>query len=68
MWLLSQRRHLIVHRRGIVDAQYLAKTGDSFRRALSDTSGGHPTILVEIRDIGLLIANLASETLGQSAA
>ena len=29
LWLLNQRRHLFVHRRGIVDAAYLSKTGDS---------------------------------------
>ena len=29
MWLLNQRRHLLTHRRGIVDAEYLRKTGDS---------------------------------------
>jgi hypothetical protein len=29
MWVLNQRRHLIVHRRGIVDASYIANTGDA---------------------------------------
>jgi hypothetical protein len=29
LWLLSQRRHLIVHRRGVVDERYLDATGDS---------------------------------------
>jgi len=28
LWLLFQRRHLIVHRRGIVDRRYLAATGE----------------------------------------
>lgn len=28
LWLLNQRRHLIVHRRGVVDADYLAQTSD----------------------------------------
>ncbi|MGH7484886.1 MAG: hypothetical protein ACRD16_05905 [Thermoanaerobaculia bacterium] len=28
LWKLSQRRHLIVHRRGIVDTKYLENTGD----------------------------------------
>lgn len=27
MWVLSQQRHLIVHRRGMVDQQFLDKTG-----------------------------------------
>jgi hypothetical protein len=30
LWILNQRRHLIVHRRGIVDAEYLSKTGEAF--------------------------------------
>lgn len=29
LWKLWQRRHLIVHRRGVVDAAYLAKSGDT---------------------------------------
>lgn len=28
LWLLFQQRHLIVHRRGIVDSSYLSATGD----------------------------------------
>jgi hypothetical protein len=28
LWLLAQRRHLIVHRRGIVDSKYLESTGE----------------------------------------
>lgn len=28
LWLLAQRRHLIVHRRGIVDNRYLESTGE----------------------------------------
>lgn len=35
LWFLFQKRNLIVHRRGIVDAHYLAKTGDS--AVLGDT-------------------------------
>jgi len=27
-WILSQKRHLIVHRRGIIDKKYLDKTGE----------------------------------------
>lgn len=29
VWVLNQRRHLFVHRRGIVDQEYLSNTGDS---------------------------------------
>jgi hypothetical protein len=28
MWFLNQRRHLFVHKRGVVDEEYLLKTGD----------------------------------------
>jgi len=31
LWLLSQRRHLIVHNRGIVDQRYLDNTSDNLR-------------------------------------
>jgi len=29
LWLLWQRRHLIVHKRGVIDAAYLARTSDN---------------------------------------
>lgn len=29
LWILNQRRHLVVHGRGIVDADYISKTGDT---------------------------------------
>ncbi len=29
LWMLNQRRHLIVHRRGVVDGDYLSQTSDS---------------------------------------
>lgn len=32
LWMLCQQRHLIVHRRGIVDERYLAATGESRQR------------------------------------
>ena len=28
IWILNQRRHLFVHRRGLIDAEYLRRTGD----------------------------------------
>jgi len=28
LWLLNQRRHLFVHKRGLVDQEYLKRTGD----------------------------------------
>ncbi len=29
LWVLCQQRHLIVHRRGVLDARYLEKTGEA---------------------------------------
>lgn len=29
MWMLNQRRHLFVHRRGLVDVEYLGRTNDT---------------------------------------
>lgn len=29
VWMLNQRRHLFVHKRGLVDREYLERTGDS---------------------------------------
>jgi hypothetical protein len=29
LWILNQRRHLIVHRRGTVDRDYIDRTGDA---------------------------------------
>lgn len=31
LWILHQRRHLIVHRRAVVDKQYLEKTGEKMQ-------------------------------------
>lgn len=31
IWLLNQNRHLIAHRRGVVDEEYLKKTGSSLK-------------------------------------
>ncbi|PZW48315.1 hypothetical protein C8P66_10562 [Humitalea rosea] len=28
LWLLNQRRHLLVHKRGLIDREYLSRTGD----------------------------------------
>jgi hypothetical protein len=38
LWVLNQRRHLIVHRRGIIDADYIARTGDSLASGLNLSS------------------------------
>jgi hypothetical protein len=56
LWLLNQRRHLIVHRRGIVDAEYVAKTGDALPigSQLEITPDNLRGYLSVVRDTGVL--------------
>jgi hypothetical protein len=65
LWALSQRRNLIVHRRGIIDTQYLAKTPDDLPLGESIAISGTELkgYLVEIRDLGLEIAGSAAALL-----
>lgn len=61
MWGVAQKRHLIVHRRGIVDANYLEKTSD---KATIGTQLIFDAIEVEksismVRDIGLTLIQAA---------
>jgi len=62
LWMLAQRRHLIVHRRGIVDSQYLQKTSDSqpLGTLIEIPATEIANSLVEVRNVGLLIADCAS--------
>ena len=56
LWMLYQRRHLIVHKRGVVDRQYCEKTGETLAIGSS--------LFVSPKDIGDYI--LISRDLGQS--
>jgi hypothetical protein len=55
LWLISQRRHLIVHRRAIVDDTYISNTGDAVAPGdeLCISAATLEADLVLIRDIGL---------------
>jgi len=59
MWILNQRRHLIVHRRGIVDQEYLNQTSEKLQLGsrLCPRSEEVETYLGTIRDVatGLLL-------------
>lgn len=65
LWRLSQQRHLIVHRRGLVDARYLDRTGDDA------TIGEHINFdanyveesLAMVRDAGCAVFNSALKRL-----
>lgn len=56
LWMLYQRRHLIVHKRGVVDRQYCEKTGEALKIGSQ--------LFVSPEDIGKYIA--ISRDLGQS--
>lgn len=68
LWKLAQRRNLIVHRRGVVDKQYLEKTSDTqpIDSKLVVLSGDIDGDLLEVRDIGLLIGTLASQVIASA--
>jgi hypothetical protein len=65
LWTLAQRRHLIVHRRGFVDASYLSKTPDqiSLGSKIVISAQEVEDYLFEVADIGLAIASLAEKLL-----
>ena len=54
MWRLWQRRHLIVHKRGLVDQSYINKTGDALKvgSRLVITGTDIDAIFKRIRDTG----------------
>lgn len=62
LWMLNQRRHLFVHRRGVVDREYLARTGDttSLGSRLPVTSHDVEGYLLTVRDAILAVASAAS--------
>jgi hypothetical protein len=57
LWLLNQRRHLIVHQRAIVDQQYIASTGDSLPlgKRLRPTPNEIDASLRLVSDTGLVV-------------
>ncbi|WP_421865783.1 hypothetical protein [Parvibaculum sp.] len=65
LWRIAQQRHLIVHRRGIVDQKYLMRTGDTEKLGalISFDSGYIGECLWLVRDVGLAFADEASAAL-----
>jgi phage FluMu protein gp41 len=69
LWKISQQRHLIVHRRGIVDARYIERTSGN------ETIGGALMLegqyiegcLEVVRDVGCKIFSTAYERLSEGA-
>jgi hypothetical protein len=69
LWLLSQRRHLIVHRRGEVDLAYLSRTGETLNPGarLRITSDYIYESFNEIRDAAIAILRVTTKRFGEPA-
>lgn len=63
LWLLNQRRHVIVHRRGIVDAKYLENTGDQADTGtrIRISPRDFERYLEIVRDVGVKLLNALLE-------
>lgn len=61
LWKICQRRHLIVHRRGLIDQQYIEKTDDNFEvgEMLPIESSELIDYLLEVRNTGIEIIKCA---------
>ncbi len=61
LWSISQQRHLIVHRRGVVDSHYLERTSDSMLSGddIEFKSAYIEECLVVVRDVGCSILKSA---------
>lgn len=62
LWLIFQRRNLIVHRRGIVDLHYLSKTSDTLAvgEAITIQSDDAEAALETVREVGLTMIQEAT--------
>ena len=72
LYKLAQRRHLIVHRRGSVDAAYLQKTNDNFQigQTLRLTSEYIYQVIHLVRDVGISVLDAVAtspEVVGAAA-
>lgn len=69
LWMLNQRRHLFVHRRGIVDHEYRSRTGDEapLGSHLSISSGDVEHYLTAVQTAVTAIATAAKKLGGASS-
>jgi hypothetical protein len=63
LWLLNQRRHLFVHKRGKVDAEYLKNTGETMPLGARLVIQSHDVeeCLLTVRDTIIAVASAARE-------
>jgi hypothetical protein len=62
LWLLNCRRHLIVHRRGVVDDQYLRRSGDTLEPGsrLEVSLDDVRAAIIAVRDVALALLPAAA--------
>lgn len=67
LWMLNQRRHLLTHKRGLVDREYLARTGDSLEigQRLAVTSEDLEGYLLAVQRAIIAVATAAELDLMQ---
>lgn len=68
LWMLSQRRHLIVHNRGVVDRKYIEQTGatDEEGKRLRLPPADIERSVGLVRDVGCTLLAAAQEMLASS--
>ena len=68
LWVLSQRRHLIVHNRGVVDRKYIEQTGatDEEGKRLRLQPADIELYVGLVRDLGCALLAAAQEALASS--
>jgi hypothetical protein len=69
LWILQQRRHLIVHQRGVVDADYIEATGEPHAPGdqLRVLPGDVLTYLTASRDSAMTLLRLVSDELASTS-
>ena len=69
LWMLSQRRHLIVHNRGVVDHRYNKQTGETYKEGqrLYVPPTDIELYVTLVRDIGIAILEAADNELSHDS-
>lgn len=62
LWILNQKRHLIVHKRGLVDREYIEKTGDDVEigQRLHLTSHDLEDYIISVQQAIISIVNVSN--------
>jgi hypothetical protein len=68
LWLLNCKRHLIVHRRGVVDDQYLRRSGDTLEPGsrLEVSLNDVRAAIIAVRDVAVALLPAAASMIESS--